>query len=217
MRSQKVFFASFKKERVRGKTFESFNHTRRVVQPYIDGFYNPRRRHSHNGGLSPLDFEHNYTKQNAEPFAAPKGYSIAQDELQPSPFEILPSSHCSPAARTPLPQSGGPSHTYSYRFEHRMSAHVAVLVCIRIQSALPVVPPAQNCVPSRHKWTPSVTWSVPPSHISVVLNARTNVFSATSSTRTRCQPVPRLEQRGSAASAVVVTLQCMCSVLAEVL
>ena len=64
------FFASFKKERVRGKTVDSVNHARRVVQPYIDGFYHPRRRHSNNDGLSPFDFEHNYTKQNMAACAA---------------------------------------------------------------------------------------------------------------------------------------------------
>ena len=51
------FFASFKKERVRGRTFDSYEHARRVVSTYIDGFYNPHRRHSHNAGKSPFDFE----------------------------------------------------------------------------------------------------------------------------------------------------------------
>jgi hypothetical protein len=30
---------------------------------YIDGFYNPRRRHSHNSYLSPIDFEHQFMQQ----------------------------------------------------------------------------------------------------------------------------------------------------------
>ncbi len=29
----------------------------------IDGFYNPRRRHSHNSYLSPIDLEHQFVQQ----------------------------------------------------------------------------------------------------------------------------------------------------------
>lgn len=64
------FFASFKKERVRGATFESFGHARRIVEQYIDGFYNPRRRHSAAAGLSPLDFEAIHPKPTEAHIAA---------------------------------------------------------------------------------------------------------------------------------------------------
>ena len=64
------FFASFKKERVRGKTFDSFSHAHRVAAQYIDGFYNPRRRHSAADGLSPFDFEAFHAKRVAIQVAA---------------------------------------------------------------------------------------------------------------------------------------------------
>jgi hypothetical protein len=35
----------------------------RDTAEYIDGFYNPRRRHSHNSYLSPIDFEHQFMQQ----------------------------------------------------------------------------------------------------------------------------------------------------------
>lgn len=64
------FFASFKKERVRGAIFDSFNHAHRVASKYIDGFYNPRRRHSSAAGLSPFDFEAIHAKQPEARIAA---------------------------------------------------------------------------------------------------------------------------------------------------
>jgi len=51
------FFASLKKERVRNKTYVTFSDAYRDVESYIDGFYNPHRRHSTIGGISPYKFE----------------------------------------------------------------------------------------------------------------------------------------------------------------
>ncbi len=64
------FFASFKKERVRGRILESYDHAYRLVSQYIDGFYNLHRRHSHNRGLSPFDFEAIAQTQHVAPIAA---------------------------------------------------------------------------------------------------------------------------------------------------
>jgi putative transposase len=51
------FFSSLKKERVRRKIYPTREDARADLFDYIELFYNPRRRHSHNGGVSPEAFE----------------------------------------------------------------------------------------------------------------------------------------------------------------
>ncbi len=51
------FFSSLKTERIRGKVYRSRDEARADVFDYIERFYNPKRRHSTLGYLSPNDFE----------------------------------------------------------------------------------------------------------------------------------------------------------------
>lgn len=51
------FFSSLKTERFARKTYRSRNPARADVFDYIERFYNPTRRHSTLGYLSPMDFE----------------------------------------------------------------------------------------------------------------------------------------------------------------
>ena len=51
------FFSSLKTERVRGRIYRSRDQARADVFDYIERFYNPRRRHSTIGYLSPMEFE----------------------------------------------------------------------------------------------------------------------------------------------------------------
>jgi putative transposase len=51
------FFSSLKTERIARKTYRTRNHARAEVFDYIERFYNPTRRHSTLGYLSPMDFE----------------------------------------------------------------------------------------------------------------------------------------------------------------
>ncbi len=51
------FFSSLKTERVRRKTYRTRKQARADVFDYIERFYNPRRRHSTIGYLSPINFE----------------------------------------------------------------------------------------------------------------------------------------------------------------
>jgi len=51
------FFSSLKTERIRRKTYRSRDAARADVFDYIERFYNPYRRHSANGYISPIDFE----------------------------------------------------------------------------------------------------------------------------------------------------------------
>ncbi len=51
------FFASLKKERIRKRTYRTRDNARADLFDYIEMFYNPRRRHSHLGNVSPEAFE----------------------------------------------------------------------------------------------------------------------------------------------------------------
>ncbi len=51
------FFSSLKTERTARKVYRTRNDARADVFDYIERFYNPRRRHSTLGYLSPNDFE----------------------------------------------------------------------------------------------------------------------------------------------------------------
>ena len=52
------FFSTLKAELVHRTDFVSRSHARASVFEYIETFYNPRRRHSALGYLSPVDYEH---------------------------------------------------------------------------------------------------------------------------------------------------------------
>jgi putative transposase len=51
------FFSSMKTKRIGRKTYRTRNHAKVDVFDYIERFYNPTRRHSTMGYLSPMDFE----------------------------------------------------------------------------------------------------------------------------------------------------------------
>ena len=51
------FFSSLKVERVARKIYRTRDQARADVFDYIERFYNPRRRHSTIGYISPMDFE----------------------------------------------------------------------------------------------------------------------------------------------------------------
>jgi len=51
------FFQLLKRERIRHRTYPTRDDARRDVFEYIEMFYNPKRKHTNNGMLSPVDFE----------------------------------------------------------------------------------------------------------------------------------------------------------------
>ena len=51
------FFSSLKTERTARKTYRTRDQAKAYVFDYIERFYNPRRRHSTLGYVSPIDFE----------------------------------------------------------------------------------------------------------------------------------------------------------------
>jgi len=46
-----------KTERIRRKIYKTRENARQDVFDYIELFYNPKRKHSNNGMLSPIEFE----------------------------------------------------------------------------------------------------------------------------------------------------------------
>ncbi len=57
------FFATLKEELVYRRAWPTRHELEMEVFSYIEGFYNPRRRHSRLGNLSPADYEHQITTQ----------------------------------------------------------------------------------------------------------------------------------------------------------
>jgi putative transposase len=54
------FFQLLKRERIKRQTYRNREEARRDVFNYIEMFYNPKRRHSFNNGLSPVEYEKQY-------------------------------------------------------------------------------------------------------------------------------------------------------------
>ena len=51
------FFNLLKRERIQRKVYRTRDEARADVFDYIEMFYNPKRRHGSNGGVSPVEFE----------------------------------------------------------------------------------------------------------------------------------------------------------------
>lgn len=58
------FFASLECELLDRRTFRTRSEAEWAVFAYIEGFYNPRRRHSANGRLSPAGYERRQALKN---------------------------------------------------------------------------------------------------------------------------------------------------------
>ena len=59
------FFSLLKTERIGKRIFKTRSEARAVIFDYIEFFYNPKRRHGNNGGLSPMAFEKQYFERLA--------------------------------------------------------------------------------------------------------------------------------------------------------
>ena len=54
------FFATFKKRVIRKKIYTTRDEAKTEIFNFIEMFYNPKKRHSHTGGISPAKFEEAY-------------------------------------------------------------------------------------------------------------------------------------------------------------
>lgn len=59
------FFASLKKDRTNARSWPTRDLLHREVFEYIEGWYNPHRRHSHLGGVSPARYEQDHATKIA--------------------------------------------------------------------------------------------------------------------------------------------------------
>ena len=59
------FFQLLKRERIKRKIFSTHGDARAEVFDYIEMFYNPKRRHGSNGGLSPVEFERQFAESGS--------------------------------------------------------------------------------------------------------------------------------------------------------
>lgn len=57
------FFSLLKTERIKLRIFKTRAEARSEIFDYIEFYYNQKRRHGHNGGLSPIVFEEQYIKK----------------------------------------------------------------------------------------------------------------------------------------------------------
>ncbi len=60
----KSFFHLLKQERIRRRTYITRDVARQDVFDSIEMFYNPNRKHTNNGMLSPVDYETEQKKMN---------------------------------------------------------------------------------------------------------------------------------------------------------
>ncbi|WP_139291921.1 IS3 family transposase, partial [Moritella viscosa] len=54
------FFATIKKHIIKKKIYSTRNDAKAEIFNFIEMFYNPKKRHSHTGGVSPAKFEETY-------------------------------------------------------------------------------------------------------------------------------------------------------------
>ena len=64
------FHATLKKELIYRHTWATRAQARTAIFEYIEGWYNPHRRHSKLGYLSPAAYEHAYHENASQPAAA---------------------------------------------------------------------------------------------------------------------------------------------------
>lgn len=64
------FHATLKKELIYRRTWATRAEARSAIFEYIEGWYNPRRRHSRLGYLSPAEYEQAHRARAAEPTLA---------------------------------------------------------------------------------------------------------------------------------------------------
>lgn len=70
------FFQLLERERIGRRTYPKRDDARRDVFEYIEIFYNPKRKHTNNGMLSPIDFEIKQQKLKHEGVSETRGTSL---------------------------------------------------------------------------------------------------------------------------------------------
>jgi len=92
-----TFHASIKKERIYRRSWPTRAEARTAVFEYIEGWYNPRRRHSTLGYLSPAEYERDHA-QLATDRVSPAGVTIAGNGSTSSEIGLVLSTDLAQAA-----------------------------------------------------------------------------------------------------------------------
>ena len=101
-----TFHASLKKERIYRQSWPTRATARTAIFEYIEGWYNPRRRHSTLGYLSPIEFERRHADAARQAPQAPISDAGSVASTSPRPLDGLTTRRVSPvhvdfAARAP--------------------------------------------------------------------------------------------------------------------
>ncbi len=77
------FFATLECELIDRRRFKTRAEARMAIFEFIEGFYNPRRRHSSLGYLSPIDFERRHDQTPADPGAHHRATGLGTVKVRP--------------------------------------------------------------------------------------------------------------------------------------
>ena len=99
------FFATLETELLWRETFRSQAEARMAIFEFIEGFYNPRRRHSSNGQLSPVTYERRFFVQRHPEVETADAMQIATRSAQPlgNRSAVPTSCHLTVATSTQTP------------------------------------------------------------------------------------------------------------------
>jgi putative transposase len=95
------FFQLLKRERIRRKTCDTRDAARRDVFEYIELFYNPKRRHSASGAMSPVDFERQHFNRLATVWRSRDDSSARSAAGRRADEAALPTAFTEPGTRCP--------------------------------------------------------------------------------------------------------------------
>jgi putative transposase len=79
------FFQLLERERIRRRNYPTRDAARQDVFEYIELFYNPKRKHTYNGMLSPVDFENRQLKLNQAGVLETRGTSPVGSQADHAP------------------------------------------------------------------------------------------------------------------------------------
>lgn len=97
------FFATLECELIARRTWKTKTQARLEIFTWIETWYNPRRRHTGLGQMSPINFE----KLQQEIRQTAKTPKHSDNQPTPSPEDGLPSGCCAPVDKTtPVPLKG---------------------------------------------------------------------------------------------------------------
>src|SRR5512134_3155664 len=147
------FFATLECELLDRCRFKTQAEARSAVFEFIEGFYNPRRRHSSLGYLSPIDYERRHDQRAADPSAHHRSAALGAVKVRPGDVGVCVDAGATadldrPCARRRQRRAGRDGKTNSAGAEQKNSRKqedkVPSLQVPRIQA---LTPPRNRVLP----------------------------------------------------------------------